>query len=29
MAGEHSEEILSDWGFAANEISALKQAGAI
>ena len=28
-AGEHSEEILSDWGFAANEISALKQAGAI
>ncbi len=29
MAGEHSEEILRDWGFAANEISALKQAGAI
>ncbi|MGA1072391.1 MAG: CaiB/BaiF CoA transferase family protein [Pseudohongiellaceae bacterium] len=29
MAGEHSEEILSDWGFAANEISALKQTGAI
>lgn len=29
MAGEHSEEILCDWGFAANEISALKQAGAI
>ena len=29
MAGEHSEEILSDWGFAANEISALKQARAI
>ena len=29
MAGEHSEEILNDWGFSPDEISALKQSGAI
>ena len=29
MAGEHSEEILNDWGFAPDEISALQQSGAI
>lgn len=29
MAGEHSEEILNDWGFSPNEISALQQSGAI
>lgn len=29
MAGEHSEEILNDWGFAPDEIIALQQSGAI
>jgi alpha-methylacyl-CoA racemase len=29
MAGEHSEEILNDWGFAPDEILALQQSGAI
>jgi alpha-methylacyl-CoA racemase len=29
MAGEHSEEILNDWGFAPDEILALRQSGAI
>lgn len=29
IAGEHSEAILNDWGFNSNEISALKQGGAI
>jgi len=29
MAGEHSEEILSSWGFAAEEIAELKDAAAI
>lgn len=29
IAGEHSEAILNDWGFNGNEISALKQGGAI
>ena len=29
MAGEHSEEILNDWGFTPDEILALRQSGAI
>lgn len=29
IAGEHSEEILNDWGFAPDEILALQQSGAI
>lgn len=29
LAGEHSEAILADWGFADDEIAALKQAAAI
>ena len=29
MAGEHSDEILNDWGFAPDEILALQQSGAI
>jgi len=29
MAGEHSEAILNDWGFAPDEILALQQSGAI
>jgi alpha-methylacyl-CoA racemase len=29
LAGEHSEQILGDWGFGEDEIAALKQASAI
>ncbi len=29
LAGEHSEEVLNDWGFSAQEIDELKEAGAI
>jgi len=29
IAGEHTEEVLADWGFSADEIGALKHNGAI
>ena len=29
MAGEHTEQVLADWGFAENEIELLKTAQAI
>ena len=28
-AGEHTDEALADWGFGADEIAALREAGAI
>src|SRR5215208_1136117 len=27
--GQHSDEALADWGFAADEVAALRQAGAV
>ena len=29
VAGEHTEEALLDWGFSAEEIESLRQAGAV
>jgi alpha-methylacyl-CoA racemase len=28
-AGQHNDQILSDWGFSGNDIAELKSAGAI
>lgn len=29
IAGEHTEDILTDWGFSADDVSSLKESGAI